>query len=83
MMTLARWLEREVLRWEYRTYMRSDAWAQKRWQVLARAHYRCEQCGARHVRLEVHHLTYRHFKSEPLEELMALCWDCHRAAHRK
>jgi 5-methylcytosine-specific restriction endonuclease McrA len=69
----------------YRVYLRSDAWAAKRAAVLERADRSCERCpagsGLFPVPLEVHHLTYAHVGDEALEDLQALCADCHQAAH--
>jgi apolipoprotein N-acyltransferase len=66
-------------RWQYTRYMRSAAWQAKRQAALSAAGYRCQQCGGRQ-RLEVHHLTYKHFKRERPEELEVLCKTCHKVA---
>lgn len=76
------------LRWgqrAYRLYLRSDAWRAKRAAVLERCGRVCENCGAGSglfpVSLDVHHLTYAHIGNEQLEDLRALCRDCHEAEH--
>ena len=40
----------------------------------------CERCKVRKCE-EAHHLTYARFGNELLEDVEALCWDCHRDAH--
>ncbi len=52
--------------------------------VMARANYRCENCGASaaEVRLTLHHRHYRSVDAEIPSDLAALCWPCHKAKHR-
>lgn len=64
----------------YAAYLRSPTWERKRDAVLQRARFRCEQCGMP-GQLSVHHIRYRRWGTEPLEELQALCQDCHDAKH--
>jgi 5-methylcytosine-specific restriction endonuclease McrA len=66
-----------------------------RQSVLRRANYRCEDCGAKDIQLEMHHLTYRRaavipnpvfpdegiFGYETPEVLAALCRECHHERH--
>lgn len=40
----------------------------------------CEICGSA-INLQVHHLTYEHFRSEPMEDLIVLCAKCHHKLH--
>lgn len=50
--------------------------------VFARAGYRCEGCGAGHVRLHAHHRIQREDGgSDTLDNFIALCGPCHIAAH--
>lgn len=65
----------------YYAYLRSPEWERKRDEVLARAGYRCEQCGAVSVYLQVHHLTYANLYHEPLNDLLCLCETCHKERH--
>jgi len=67
---------------EYQTYIRSDAWRQKRQQVIARAHGICERCGRWPI-VNVHHLTYEHIGNEGLEDLLGVCSRCHRELHKE
>lgn len=62
----------------YEAYIASEAWRRKRQAVLERDNYQCQTCLATEC-LEVHHKTYRALGDEPLEDLITLCKDCHRA----
>jgi 5-methylcytosine-specific restriction endonuclease McrA len=65
---------------EYKAYLQSDEWAQRR-RAYFRSHgYRCEACGIR-KKLTVHHVSYEHLGNEPDEDLRALCWRDHRNCH--
>jgi hypothetical protein len=51
--------------------------------VYRRANYRCEACGASEVKLEAHHRIPREDGGrDALDNLVALCASCHRAAHQ-
>ena len=69
----ARWLRLHTV------YLETEQWQRLRRAVLDRSGGLCERCGRR--AREVHHLTYRHWHRERLDELQALCWPCHRRAH--
>jgi 5-methylcytosine-specific restriction endonuclease McrA len=74
----------------YAAYQRSHHWRRLRKKLLEARRYRCEHCGKedpyrdekRGFRLHVHHLTYERLGKERLEDLQALCRDCHRLAHK-
>lgn len=63
-------------------YLHSDEWEQKRQLVLDRDHSCCTKCGS-DENIQVHHKTYEHFGNEPLEDLVSLCQQCHKALHQK
>ncbi len=67
---------------EYAEYIRSAKWKQRARAALVRAKNKCERCGLSKWsgRLEVHHRTYEHFKSEPPEDLEVVCKKCHDQA---
>ena len=67
---------------EHGEYIRSRKWKNKRNAVLQRDKYKCKKCGSK-KNLQVHHLTYEHFKHEPLEDLVTLCRNCHSKIHFK
>jgi len=51
--------------------------------VLERDGWRCQSCGSR-AGLEVHHITPRSKLGHDAEEnLITLCWECHRKIHSK
>ena len=64
---------------EYRQYIHSDAWRERRERALTLAGRRCQRCPA-YTDLEVHHLRYTNLGHEPDEDLEVLCWRCHKAA---
>ncbi len=59
----------------YDLYVRSEAWAEKRKQVLKRDDNRCVVCNA--PAQEVHHKTYENIGKEPLCDLSSVCKSCH------
>ena len=52
-------------------------------RILARAAGRCERCGKKTRRPEVHHLTYERLGREKDEDLQAVCRDCHPTADKE
>lgn len=65
---------------DYDEYMSSPEWQSKREQIAARCGGICEECKILGV-FHVHHLTYKRFGNELLEDLQGLCFDCHQAKH--
>ena len=50
--------------------------------VLNRDDYKCQICGGKDVRLEVHHIVCRsHGGSNRMDNLITLCSDCHGKIH--
>jgi 5-methylcytosine-specific restriction endonuclease McrA len=66
---------------EYRRYLKTEGWKQRRQVALDRAAGFCEDCGAR-TKLEVHHRTYERRGAERPEDLVAVCGSCHEERHR-
>lgn len=64
---------------EYKEYLGSEDWADKRRRKLARTN-RCGICSAK-SNLDVHHLNYRDLVSVELSDLRVLCRRCHYLAH--
>lgn len=60
-------------------YLRTDAWHWRRQAVLTRDHWVCQaqmiDCNGRAE--QVHHLSYRHWRNEPLFDLISVCAHCH------
>jgi hypothetical protein len=65
---------------EYKAYLSTDHWKQKRLAVLSERGCQCEKCNE--WGNEIHHLSYDNLWNEPLSDLMVLCRDCHEATHR-
>lgn len=74
--------EKEDWQKQYKTYLGSTEWANKRQAVLRRASGICEGCFKQNA-TEVHHLTYENVGDELLFQLVALCGLCHEKAHKK
>lgn len=66
---------------KYREYLNSDIWKLKRKGVLIRDENLCQECKIKPAE-EVHHKTYENLYNEPLEDLIAVCKDCHKEIHR-
>lgn len=50
--------------------------------VLNRDDYKCQICGSKDIRLEVHHIIYRsNGGTNRMDNLVTLCHDCHRKIH--
>ena len=64
---------------QYREYLRSQVWRQRRLAKLEAANWRCEYCGEAD-RLSVHHLTYERLGCEYSSDLIVLCTPCHWVA---
>lgn len=64
----------------YQRYIKSTAWRRKRCQVLIRCGSICERCGEWPV-VNVHHLTYARLGDERLEDLLGVCFNCHKELH--
>lgn len=61
---------------QYKRYIRSNEWQQKRKERLEKDNHRCKNCGGKRG-LEVHHKNYDNFGSESIGDLATLCKDCH------
>ena len=68
-------------RTEHEVYMRSAKWKRKRKAVLKRCNGICESRRCKRFAKEVHHLTYRNFGDEAMEDLRAVCGPCHTQHH--
>ena len=65
---------------EYRRYLKSPEWGQRRGAIVQRSRGFCEDCGSRE-NLDVHHLTYKRRGNERPADLVALCRRCHKERH--
>ena len=69
----------------YNKYINSEAWEDKKTQVLTRDGYRCVCCNTQavDVPLDVHHKTYDNIGKEPLSDLSSMCKTCHKFADQQ
>ena len=67
---------------QHSKYLQTKRWKDKRILVLERDNNQCQKCGSTD-NLHVHHLTYKHWRNEELEELITLCSSCHSSIHNK
>lgn len=72
--------EREKKEWfdKHNEYLNSMEWKEKRDEVLSRDGYLCQACLKKRA-TQVHHTSYKHWKNEPLYELVSVCDECHEA----
>lgn len=63
---------------DYRKYMQSEAWKEKRQAKLDACRGKCEcEGGCTREATQVHHLHYDSLGNESLDDLQALCPKCH------
>ena len=63
-------------------YLRSRHWKETARAKRKQVGWRCQRCGER-KRLDVHHKTYIRLGREKLNDLEALCRECHRKEHKQ
>ena len=61
---------------DYKTYLASREWAERREAVRRRSRNKCERCLTAEMQA-VHHKTYANVGHEPLSDLQAICNPCH------
>jgi hypothetical protein len=66
---------------EYRRYLQSAHWKEIKTKALTAAGGRCQKCGKKHHKLNVHHVHYLTLGKERLEDLLVLCPKCHAKEH--
>ena len=65
---------------DYREYLRSDDWRDRRKQLMDEASWTCSDCGDKAK--ELHHENYDNLGSEELDvDVVPLCTDCHKDRH--
>lgn len=65
----------------YNGYLASPEWHARRLAVLKRDHNCCRGCNA--DASQVHHLTYERVGRELLDDLVAVCDECHEKLHAR
>ena len=71
----------QLKRMPFEVYRLTSERQTKRTQALSRAGYRCQVCGQRDARLDVHHNTYERFGDEGIYDLVVLCERCQGLFH--
>ncbi len=66
----------------YKEYLKTNHWQRVRKKALKRAGYKCQVCGYKQ-NLEVHHNTYKNIWCEKPEDVVVLCWKCHKTFHHR
>jgi 5-methylcytosine-specific restriction endonuclease McrA len=67
---------------KYIDYLSSQKWKRKRDEVLIRDNDLCQECKLKPA-IEIHHITYENLYDEKLQDLVALCIECHAETHKK
>lgn len=65
---------------DYKAYLLTKDWADRRTAVFQRDNYLCQGCRINRA-VQVHHLTYKNIFREPLFDLVAICKSCHDQLH--
>lgn len=63
---------------KYRTYMLSPFWLVRKRECTRLAGHICANCQQGKSKMTVHHLHYRNLFNESQDDLICLCWPCHR-----
>jgi len=68
---------------DYSELLRNPKWQRKRLEIMQRDNWRCKSCDDDNSELHVHHLQYTADNpwDEPIENLITLCDNCHKAIH--
>lgn len=75
-----KWIPRE----EWLAQYDDPLWQKKRLKIMEYARFRCQGCGTRKEKLNVHHSYYLPGKKvwqHPDCSLLCLCWLCHQKLH--
>ena len=66
---------------EYKKYLLTQSWKNKREEKLKEAKYKCQLCGKSNTELHVHHNNYDNLCFEEMSDLIVLCKKCHEKFH--
>jgi len=70
------------LRRDYKNYLKSEWWQERRLSALKIGNYKCVVCS-KTKSLQVHHLNYEHLYCERDEDLEIRCDNCHKKIHKR
>ena len=65
----------------YKEYLKTYDWNEARKNALNKSKYKCQLCGKKNIKLNVHHNTYENLGKEKEEDLIVLCDKCHEKFH--
>lgn len=66
---------------QYRDYLNSPQWQEKRSELFRLKGYKCVECGSA-KRVQAHHISYRNiFNENVATDLIPLCIICHYKLH--
>lgn len=75
-------LDEKIKKWGYRKGF-NYGFSSRREAVLHRDNYKCQVCGKKNTRLEVHHIIFRSRGGTDDEtNLITLCEECHKGVHK-
>jgi len=63
---------------DYKKYMTSREWKEKRAEAIDFYKGTCQNCGCKSGSMFVHHIHWRTLGSECMEDLTLLCEACHK-----
>jgi hypothetical protein len=66
---------------EYKRYLKSPEWAERKRRYFGAHPRRCASCGT-WKKIHLHHSSYERLTREPDSDLWPLCFNCHRNVHR-
>jgi len=66
---------------EYREYLLSESWKQRKVDLANEWGNKCAWCGSTNV-LNLHHLNYDSLEKETVKDVILLCKGCHLRAHK-
>lgn len=66
--------------YNYKDYLQTKHWLMKKAEFMKNVKRECVMCqGDKYI--HVHHMTYKNVGNEKLDELVYLCWNCHKYLH--
>ena len=75
-------MSEKVKHWGYQKGF-NYSFSSRKEAVLNRDSYKCQHCGKKNCRLEVHHITYRsNGGTDDENNLITLCKECHDCVHK-
>jgi hypothetical protein len=66
---------------DYAVHLGSFCWQRTRYRKFAAVDWTCERCGNQTAELEAHHRHYDTLGFEEIDDLEALCGQCHHLEH--